>query len=114
MLAQLYKVATITYSGGGFNDSGIHNILEAAVYGKPIIFGPIHEKFAEAIALVDRGGAFSVDNALALEALLDKLFSDNELLNNASEISKNYVAEMQGATKIIVKYLYENRLLTKP
>ena len=112
MLAQLYKLANIAYIGGGFNDSGIHNILEAAVYGKPIVFGPSYEKFAEATALVDRGGAFSIDNALALEALLDKLISDNALLENASLISKNYVLEMQGATKIFVKYLYENRLLT--
>ena len=113
MLAQLYKLANITYIGGGFNDSGIHNILEAAVYGKPIVFGPAYEKFAEAIALVDRGGAFSVDNALALEALLDMLIGDNELLKSTSLTSKNYVMEMQGATKIIVKYLYENRLITK-
>ena len=113
MLAQLYKLAKVTYIGGGFNDSGIHNILEAAVYGKPIVFGPAYEKFAEAISLVERGGAFTVDNALALEALLDKLIGDNDLLASTSLISKNYVLEMQGATKIIVNYLYENRLVTK-
>ena len=50
MLSRLYQYATIAYIGGGFNDSGIHNVLEAAVYGKPVIFGPVYEKFAEARA----------------------------------------------------------------
>jgi 3-deoxy-D-manno-octulosonic-acid transferase len=111
MLSSLYELADITYIGGGFNDSGIHNILEAAVYGKPIIFGPVYEKFSEAVDLVDREGAFSIENALELERLLDKLLQDEALLKNTSEISKKYVYEKQGATNLIVQYLYEKRLL---
>jgi 3-deoxy-D-manno-octulosonic-acid transferase len=111
MLSSLYELADVAYIGGGFNDSGIHNILEAAVFGKPIIFGPEYEKFSEANDLLDRGGAFSIENALELETLLDKLIADNELLKNTSEISKKYVYEKQGATNIIVNYLYEKRLL---
>jgi 3-deoxy-D-manno-octulosonic-acid transferase len=112
MLSSLYDLADVAYIGGGFNDAGIHNILEAAVYGKPIVFGPVYEKFSEANDLVDRGGAFSIENALELETLLDKLLSGNELLKNTSEISKKYVYEKQGATNIIVNYLYKKRLLT--
>lgn len=67
MLSRLYKYATIAYVGGGFNTSGIHNILEAAVYGRPVVFGPEYQNFTEAIALVEKGGAFSVNNALELE-----------------------------------------------
>jgi 3-deoxy-D-manno-octulosonic-acid transferase len=112
MLSALYELADIAYIGGGFNDSGIHNILEAAVYGKPIIFGPEYEKFKEAVDLVDREGAFSIENALELERLLDKLLQDEALLINTSAISKKYVYEKQGATNLIVQYLYEKRLLT--
>jgi 3-deoxy-D-manno-octulosonic-acid transferase len=111
MLSSLYELADVAYIGGGFNDSGIHNILEAAVFGKPIIFGPEYEKFSEANDLVDRDGAFSIENAMELESLLDSFLSDDELLKNTSEISKKYVYEKQGATNIIVKYLYEKRLL---
>jgi 3-deoxy-D-manno-octulosonic-acid transferase len=111
MLSSLYELADVSYIGGGFNDSGIHNILEAAVYGKPIIFGPEYEKFTEALDLVDKEGAFSIENALELERLLDKLLQDETLLKNTSAISKKYVYEKQGATNIIVNYLYEKRLL---
>ncbi|MCY7290971.1 MAG: 3-deoxy-D-manno-octulosonic acid transferase [Ferruginibacter sp.] len=112
MLSKLYQLATVAYIGGGFNDSGIHNILEAAVYGKPIIFGPEYEKFAEANDLVDRQGAFSIENALELETMLDKLFSDEELLQTASTVSKMYVYENCGASQKILQYIYANRLLT--
>ena len=112
MLASLYKLADVAYIGGGFNDSGIHNILEAAVFGKPIIFGPVYEKFAEAIQLVDAGGAFSITNALELEKLLDALLKDKVLLANTGAICKTYVQENTGATKKIMEYLYEKRLLT--
>jgi 3-deoxy-D-manno-octulosonic-acid transferase len=111
MLSSLYELANVTYIGGGFNDSGIHNILEAAVYGKPVVFGPEYEKFSEAVDLVDKEGAFSIENALELEQLLDKLLNDDVLLKNTSAISKKYVYEKQGATNIIVNYLYEKRLL---
>ncbi len=113
MLSALYKIANITFVGGGFNSSGIHNVLEAAAYGKPVIFGPIYEKFAEAVDLVNLGGAFSIDTSIALEALLDRLFNDIALLNEASNVSEKYVKNMQGATQQIMKYFYENRLLTK-
>ncbi len=112
MLSKLYQLATVAYIGGGFNDSGIHNILEAAVYGKPVIFGPEYEKFAEANDLIDRKGAFSIENALELETLLDKFFNDDEFLQTASTVSKIYVYENRGATNKIMDYIYANRLLT--
>ncbi len=105
MLSKLYELATIAYIGGGFNDSGIHNILEAAVYGKPIIFGTEYEKFKEATDLVDVEAAFSIDNALALESLLDKLFADKNALQLVGAVSKEYVYEKQGATEKIMQYL---------
>ena len=60
MLASLYQYASIAYIGGGFGDDGVHNVLEAAVYGKPVLFGPVYEKFAEAVQLVElQAAAFS-------------------------------------------------------
>lgn len=105
MLSNLYKFATVAYIGGGFNDSGIHNILEAAVYGKPIVFGEEYEKFNEAVDLVKLGAAFSFENVLELETLLIILFNDKAANVAASIISKNYVLEKQGATQNILEYL---------
>lgn len=112
MLAILYQLADITYIGGGFNDTGIHNVLEAAVFGKPVIFSTIYEKFSEAISLIEKGGAFSVANALELESLLDKFISDEKMLKNAAYQSIKYVYANKGATNKIVQYLQANRLLT--
>ncbi len=112
MLSNLYRLADVAYIGGGFNDSGIHNILEAAVFGKPIIFGPVYEKFAEATQLVEDGGAFSFTNALQLEKLLNTLLNDEVFLKNAGEVCKNFVYKNGGATNKIMEYLYEKRLLT--
>lgn len=112
MLSRLYKYATVCYIGGGFGADGVHNVLEAAVYGKPVVFGPEYEKFNEAIELIARGGGISIENALELEATFDRL------LNNASEYyekagaSLNYVYRNGGSTGKILEYIQENRLLT--
>jgi 3-deoxy-D-manno-octulosonic-acid transferase len=111
ILSRLYKYATIAYVGGGFNESGIHNILEAAVYGKPVIFGPEYEKFAEATGLVDAGGAFSIANALVLEALLNRLLNNEEESKKSSRIAHDYVYGRKGATALIMEYIQRKRLL---
>ncbi len=112
MLSKLYQYADIAYVGGGFNSSGIHNTLEAAVYGKPVIFGPVYEKFAEAVALVESGGAFSIDNALALESLLDELFNNEASLKAAGKAARDVVVQSKGATQKIIDYVAAKRLLT--
>jgi hypothetical protein len=93
MLSQLYQYATICYIGGGFNKSGIHNILEAAVYGKAIIFGPHYQKFGEAVCLTQLNSAFSISNEQELTLKLDNLFADAISLKNAEDLSKQYVIE---------------------
>ena len=112
MLASLYRLADVAYIGGGFNDSGIHNILEAAVFGKPLIFGPVYDKFIEATQLVEAGGAFSFTNALELEELLHRLLKDEVLSQIAGVVCKNFVYKNGGATNKIMEYLYEKRLFT--
>ncbi|MBC7535731.1 MAG: 3-deoxy-D-manno-octulosonic acid transferase [Ferruginibacter sp.] len=112
MLSRLYQYADVTYVGGGFGRDGIHNILEAAVYSKPVIFGPVYEKFAEARYLVESGGAFSVESALELEALLNDLFKNHDECKLAGKICGDYVYNNKGATKKIMDYVTEKRLLT--
>jgi 3-deoxy-D-manno-octulosonic-acid transferase len=97
--------------GGGFNNSGIHNILEAAVYGKPVIFGPVYKKFAEARGMVNAGAAFSIGNAPELEKLLNDFFSDESLLHKTSRTAEEYVYNNRGATAKIMDYIAEKRLL---
>jgi 3-deoxy-D-manno-octulosonic-acid transferase len=113
MLSRLYKYAAVAYIGGGFTKDGIHNILEAAVYGKPVIFGPNYKKYREAKELIKAGGAFSVANANQLKIKLDDLLNDTAQLQNASTQAQNYVLQNTGATEKIVQFIQENRLLTK-
>jgi 3-deoxy-D-manno-octulosonic-acid transferase len=112
MLSRLYRYAHITYVGGGFEDSGIHNVLEPAVHGKPVIYGPEYEKFAEAVDLVATGAGICINNALELEKVLTGLWSDELLLQQKSEAAKNYVYSKAGATKKVLDYIYAKRLLT--
>ena len=112
MLSRLYRYATITYIGGGF-DKGIHNTLEAAVYGKPVLFGPNYKKFKEAIGLIEKGGAISFNSADELVSALKKLLSHQNELTARSKSSSDFVKENKGATGKIMNYIEEKRLLTR-
>lgn len=113
MLSRLYYYADITYIGGGFGDDGVHNVLEAAVYSKPVIYGPEFEKFIEAIELFNCGGGITINNALELEKELTLLWNDVQLLKTTGESAGKYVYANAGASKKIIGYIQENRLLTK-
>ena len=106
MLSQLYQYADLAYIGGGFGQ-GIHNILEAAAFGVPVIFGPNHMKFAEARDLLERGGAFSVLDGEALGEIVQWFLDNPERLNRAGEICRQYVEEKRGATGVIMAHFEE-------
>lgn len=112
MLSSLYHYATICYVGGGFGDDGIHNILEAAVYGKPVVFGPVYDKYFEAEELLDFGGAYSIEDSLELEEILTQLLENNDMRQKAAIASAAYVKSKAGATKKVMDYIEANRLLT--
>lgn len=112
MLSRIYHYAHITYVGGGFGADGVHNVLEAAVYGKPVIYGPEYEKFAEATELISNGGGITIRNALELEKAFTELWENENLLGAKSEAAKKYVYSKGGATKTLVRFIQENRLLT--
>ena len=112
MLSCLYRYATVTYIGGGFGADGVHNVLEAAVYGKPVVFGPVYEKFDEAIGLVNAGGAISIDGPVKLETVLNNLLKDEPERKRRGEAASNFVKENAGASKKIIEFIQEKRLLT--
>ena len=111
LLSRLYKYATITYVGGGFGGDGVHNVLEAAVYGKPVVFGPVYEKFDEALGLVNAGGGMSIDGPVNLEAVLNNLLQNAEERLRRGEAAKKYVQDNAGASKKIIQFIQEKRLL---
>ena len=112
MLSCLYHYATVTYIGGGFGADGVHNVLEAAVYGKPVVFGPVYEKFDEAVGLIDAGGAISIDGPVKLETVLNNLLNDEPERKKRGEAASNFVNENAGASKKIIEFIQEKRLLT--
>lgn len=112
MLSKLYKYATICYVGGGFGDDGVHNVLEAAVYRKPVLFGPEFSKYREAVELIDAKGSFSIQSAIELEKIFNQIFNDESLYETTANNAANYVANKSGATTTVVEYIYEKRLLT--
>ena len=103
MLSSLYQYGNIAYIGGGFG-VGIHNILEAAAFGLPIIFGPNYQKFQEAKDLIDRGGAKSINNLMELQQAFGFLTSHPE----TGEVCKQYVKQKIGATEKILKIILKN------
>lgn len=98
MLSSLYQYAQIAYIGGGFG-AGIHNTLEAAAFGLPVIFGPEYKKFKEAKDLIAIGAGLSITNTNEFFAAFEH-FKANE---NAATIAKNYIEEKRGATAVIIK-----------
>lgn len=111
MLSRLYHYAAITYIGGGFN-KGIHNTLEAAVHGKPVLFGPNYKKFKEAEDLIIKGGAEPVNSSAELSARIKKLLNEKEVMEKSGKAAGEFVRENRGATGKVLDYIQENRLLT--
>ncbi|MBS7252584.1 3-deoxy-D-manno-octulosonic acid transferase [Flavobacterium branchiicola] len=107
LLTKIYSYGTIAYVGGGFGNPGVHNILEPATFGLPIIIGPNYSHFAEAIELVKLGGCISISNKEELKENLDLLIHDQNFLNEKSEICKSFIQNNTGATNIILKMVSE-------
>ena len=105
MLSSLYRYGQLAYIGGGFG-KGIHNILEAAVWGIPVIFGPNFRKFREAVDLVQYGGGFSVTNFSELNSLITALRNDPATCLQASVKAAGYVKQHTGATSKIMQQLF--------
>lgn len=108
LLSSLYQYGEIAYIGGAFGE-GLHNILEAATFGMPIIFGrgKDNSKYQEAVDLVRLGGAFEVSDSREVKRIIDGLLDDRGKLESTSKICSDYVNNNSGATKMIMDYLNE-------
>ena len=104
LLSSIYRYGEIAYIGGGFG-VGIHNTLEAAVYGIPVIFGPKYQKFQEAIQLLEAKGAFSVKDYEELKTLIDRMLTDEVFLRESGMNASNYVTGNAGATDKIMSMI---------
>ncbi|WP_299325406.1 glycosyltransferase N-terminal domain-containing protein [uncultured Maribacter sp.] len=109
ILTKVYNYANIAYVGGGFA-TGLHNTLEPAVFGIPVIIGPQYDGFAEAEELVQLGGVISIKNDNEFQEHADKCFEDNNYRSKTSRINTGYIKEKAGATERIVSKL--NAVLT--
>ncbi len=104
LLSSIYRYGTIAYIGGGFG-AGIHNTLEAAVYGIPVLFGPKYHKFKEAKDLIKVGGGFSVSDKQSFCEKMDELLTYHEVLEAAGESAGQFVNGNAGATDKILRII---------
>jgi len=106
LLSKLYRYADVAMIGGAFA-TGLHNTLEAAVFGIPLFFGPEYAKFQEAVELVRRKGAFSIRTADEMSDRIAQFETDTEFYQNTCQICKDFVAENLGSCDKIMTYLPE-------
>lgn len=99
ILKYVYRYADLVYIGGGFND-GIHNTLEPASYSKPVIFGPNYKKFMEAVIMIEKKGAFSIQDSNELYSTITQLIQNKNFIQ-AGQNANQYLLEYKGATKKI-------------
>ena len=102
LLSSIYRYGEISYIGGGFG-VGIHNVLEAAVYGIPVIFGPNNKKFREAQHLLANKGGFEINSYEDFEQLMNKFLSDEAYLKQSGKAAGDYVKGNAGAMEKIMK-----------
>lgn len=109
LLSSIYRYGEIAYVGGGFG-VGIHNILEAAVYGIPVVFGPNFRKFQEAVDLQQKGGAFVIENYESFSQIMSEFLEENSsLYSSACKVSNDYSQANKGATSKVVNAIFNQR-----
>jgi 3-deoxy-D-manno-octulosonic-acid transferase len=114
MLSRIYKYAYITYIGGGMKPNGVHNVLEAAVYDRIVLFGPYYQKYTEAVGLVQSGGALAFHDekkdGMILRQLIEALLQDKQEYDYRSKAAGEFVRSHKGATEKIMQYIRERFL----
>lgn len=107
ILTQIYAYADIAYVGGGFK-TGLHNILEPATYGTPVVIGPNYSKFQEAKDLVALGSCLVVNNKEELSATFKRLISDNNYRKELGTKNQEFILKNKNATKIVMEFIERN------
>jgi 3-deoxy-D-manno-octulosonic-acid transferase len=108
MLARVYRYADAAIVGGAFG-KGLHNILEAAAFGMPVLFGPKHDKHPEGAESMDSGFGFECSDFDSFERNLKNAIGNAEFRAEAAEKARNYVKQNSGATATVLGYLVELR-----
>lgn len=108
ILTKIYSYADIAYVGGGFGNPGVHNILEPATFGVPIVIGPNFSHFAEATALVNMDGCISISDKTELFDAFSNLIANNDIRHEKGHICSTFVQMNKGATAIILKKFLNN------
>lgn len=108
ILTKIYSYADLAYVGGGFGHPGVHNLLEPATFGVPIICGPHYSHFAEATALVQMGGCVSIQSPKELQEALDTLIQNPDIRHEKGHICQTFVQMNTGATQKIINSTTQN------
>ncbi len=108
ILTKIYSYADLAYVGGGFGHPGVHNLLEPATFGVPIICGPHYSHFAEATALVQMGGCLSIQSPQDLQEALDTLIQNPDIRHEKGHICQTFVQMNTGATQKIINSTTQN------
>lgn len=111
MLSSLYKYATVAYVGGGFGAEGVHNVLEATIFGKPVVIGPEYSKYLEVTQLVEQGGVIAIRTTQELNNTLQNLFENKEICSSTGKKANEFTITQTGATQKVMQVIQENRLL---
>ncbi|MDI9319340.1 MAG: glycosyltransferase N-terminal domain-containing protein [Phycisphaerales bacterium] len=114
LLLKMYRYGKIAWIGGGLGKGGVHNVLEAAVYGLPCAYGPVYHKYQEAVDLIACNAAVCCTTGNDLIRYFNELVHSEEKYQTSSEAAKHYVASKSGATQIILNYLVAKNWLKTP
>ena len=104
-LGRAYSYADIAYVGGAAGNTGLHNILEPATFGIPIVIGENFSKFPEAEKLRQLAGLFSVKNSAEFSAIMTRLYTNKEFREKSGMIAGHFINSNTGATRILKEYL---------
>ena len=110
LLTKIYNYANVAYIGGGMGETGLHNILEAATFGVPIIIGKNYTHFPEAKKLKELNGLFSVATPQEFTHVFNQLKTDTSFCEKTGVISKNFILNNRGATNRVLNYLQELKI----
>ena len=105
LLSKIYSYADVSYVGGAVGSTGLHNILEPAIFGVPIIIGKNHDKFPEAKLMIDNGGVFSVQNKKEYNEVLENLLNNSEFRKKTGKLNSTFIVKNKGAVNQIVSFL---------
>ncbi len=105
ILTKIYSYADIAYVGGGYGNPGVHNILEPATFGIPVVIGSNYDHFSEATALVNLGGCISIQNQTQLNEAFDLLLQNEDERLEKGHICSTFVQMNKGATQTIITHI---------